>query len=95
MHFYQLIKELTKNTPTIIFIDMDGVIVSYDFGKPLNFENIRPLLTNIKTINKLCELKNIELKILSICRTDNQINEKNNWLDKYAPFIEKDKRITL
>lgn len=92
MHFYELIKKLSKTKKTIVYVDMDGVIASYDFGKPLNFENKRPLFTNIKTLSKLSDLENIELHILSVCRLDSQIIEKNVWLDKYAPFFERNKR---
>ena len=62
MHFYELIKKLTEDKKTIIYVDMDGVIASYDFGKPLDF---------------------------------NEVNEKNEWLNKYAPFFEKDKRTII
>ena len=95
MHFYELIKELSKNKKTIIYVDMDGVIASYDFGKPLDFKNKRPLSINIKTLSELVKLKNIELHILSVCRFDSQIIDKNDWLDKYASFFEKDKRTII
>lgn len=95
MHFYELIKNLTKDLSTIIYVDMDGVIASYDFGKPLDFKNKRPLLTNIQTLSRLCDLENVELRILSICKYANQVTDKNNWLDKYAPFFEKNKRIII
>ena len=35
------------------------------------------------------------MHILSICRFNNQINEKNAWPDKYAPFFKKDKRAII
>lgn len=95
MYFYELIKKLSENKKTKVYVDMDGVIASYDFGKPLDFANKRPLITNIKTLNELCKLQNVELFILSVCRFNNQINEKNNWLDKYAPFFDKNKRIII
>ena len=95
MHFYELIKELSENKKTIVYVDMDGVIASYDFGKPLDFKNKRPLSTNIKTLSELLKLKNIELHILSVCRFDSQIIDKNDWLDKYASFFEKDKRTII
>lgn len=95
MYFYNEIQKLTKDKETRIYVDMDGVIASYNFGKPLDFKNKRPLTTNIKTLNKLCELENIELFILSVCKSNYQIKEKNDWLDKYAPFFDKDKRIII
>lgn len=95
MYFYNLIKELTKDKKTVIYCDMDGVIAAFDFGKPLEFDKKRPLYTNIKTLERINELPNIELKILSACRKDTQINEKHEWLDKYAPFFLKENRNIL
>lgn len=59
MHFYGLIKKLSKNKKVIVYIDMDVVIASYELVNPFDFENKRPLYTNIKTLSKLAELKNI------------------------------------
>ena len=88
MHFYNLIKNLSSEKELVIFVDMDGVISSYDVGKPLDFLNKRPLKENINKLEKINELPNIELYILSICRKNFQIEEKNIWLDKYAPFLK-------
>ena len=95
MYFYNLIKDLVKNKKTIMYVDMDGVIAAYDFGKPLEFDKKRPLYTNIKKLEEVSKLENLELRILSACRTIDQINEKNEWLDKYAPFFTKDNRHIL
>lgn len=95
MYFYELIKDLSKDKKTTIYFDMDGVIASYDFGKPLNFKNKRPLTNNINVIKKVSELNNVELHILSVCVHHDQIKDKNNWLDKYAPFFKKENRHIL
>lgn len=95
MYFYELIKEQAKNEEVVIFVDMDGVIASYNFGKPLDFKTKRPLKTNIGTLEKISTLKNVELYILSVCKKDFQIKDKNDWLDKYAPFFKKENRIVL
>lgn len=95
MHFYELIKELSDGKTTDLYVDMDGVIASYEFGKPLDFKNKRPLKTNIETLKKVSTLKNINLHILSICRKDFQIEDKNEWLDKNAPFFKKENRNIL
>lgn len=58
MHLYELIKKLSKNKKIIVYIDMDGVIASYDVGKLFDIENKIPLYTNIKTLSKWTELKN-------------------------------------
>lgn len=95
MYFYELIKNISKNKKTKIYVDMDGVIASYDFGKPLNFKAKRPINTNINTLKKISKLQNIELFILSVCRLNNEVNDKNDWLNKYAPFFDKKNRIIL
>ena len=95
MHFYNLIKKLSIENKLLIFVDMDGVISSYDIGKPLDFLNKRPLTENIKKLEKISKLPNIELCILSICKKNFQIEEKNIWLDKYAPFFKKENRIII
>lgn len=95
MHFYNLIKDLVGQKPIKIFFDMDGVISSYDAGKPLDFLNKRPLTENIKKIDAIKNLPDVELNILSICKKDFQIEEKNIWLDKNAPFFKKENRIII
>lgn len=95
MYFYNLINSLTKDKNTVIYCDMDGVIASYDFGRPLEFDKKRPLTTNIKKLEEISKLDNVELKILSACKKDFQIKEKNDWLDIHAPFFVKENRIIL
>ena len=43
MHFYNMIENLSKIQPITLFVDMDGVIASYDFGKKYDFDKKRPL----------------------------------------------------
>ena len=95
MYFLELIKNYSKNESVELLIDMDGVIASYDFGKPLNFKTKRPLKSNITTLEKISKLKNVECTILSICHKDKEIEDKNEWLDRYAPFFPKNKRFIL
>ena len=71
---------------------MDGVIASYDAGKPLDFLNKRPLTENINKLRLISTIPNVELHILSICRKDYQIEEKNIWLNEYASFFQKENR---
>ena len=95
MHFYELIRNLSLENNIDLFVDMDGVIASYDFGFPLNFKEKRPLLTSIATLEKVSKLEGVNLFILSICKKDFQINEKNEWLNKYAPFFKKENRFII
>ena len=77
MHFYNIIKELSDKAEVMLFFDMDGVISSYDAGKKLDFANKRPLTENINKIKKISTLDNVTLYILSICKKNFQIEEKN------------------
>ena len=95
MYFYNLIKEMAKDKNIRLYVDMDGVISSYNFGCPLNFKTKRPLTTNINTLSKIKELDNVELYILSVCRKKSEVDDKNNWLDKYASFFDKENRIII
>ena len=92
MYFYNVIKDLAKKNDIMLYVDMDGVIAAYDVGNPSDFLNKRPLMNNIKQIEDISKIENVEVYILSICRKDFQIDEKNQWLDKYAPFFKKENR---
>ena len=89
------IKTMAKDQKIDIYVDMDGVIAEYDFGRPLDFLNKRPLLGNIKVLEEISKIPNVKMHILSICKKDSQINDKNVWLDKYAPFFKKENRNVL
>lgn len=95
MHFYNLIKDLVEQKDVMMFVDMDGVIASYDVGKPLDFLNKRPLTENIKKLEEISKIPNVELHILSLCKKNFQIEEKNIWLDKHAPFFNKENRTII
>lgn len=95
MNFKEIIKKLSKEKNIDLFVDMDGVIASYDFGNPCNFDKKRPLTTNIKLLEEISKLDGITMHILSICKKDFQIKEKNDWLNINAPFFEENKRFIL
>lgn len=95
MYFKNRLKELFAENSINIFVDMDGVIADYDFGNELNFKEKRPIKSNIEILNDLNKESNINLYILSICKKNDQIFEKNEWLDKYAPIFAGDKRYII
>lgn len=95
MHFIDLIKKISIEEEVILFVDMDGVIVSYDVGRPYDFKNKRPLKNNINIFREIAKLDRVSLHILSVCRENYQIEEKNEWLDINAPFFEKENRVIL
>lgn len=91
MYFENLLKEKFNDDILDIYVDMDGVIADYDIDN-LDYLHKRPIMTNINLFKKLSEKDNITVHILSICREDFQIKDKNTWLDKYASFF-KDRNI--
>jgi len=95
MYFITKIKELLANNKGHVFVDMDGVIADFEFLLPLEFRNKRPLNTNINTLKEISLLDNVELYILSVCKKDFQIVDKNDWLDENAPFFKKENRIII
>lgn len=95
MHFMDLIKKISIDEEVILFVDMDGVIASYDVGRPYDFKNKRPLKNNINIFREIAKLDRVSLHILSVCRENYQIEEKNEWLDINAPFFEKENRVIL
>lgn len=95
MHFVNKIKDLLNNNKLAIFVDMDGVIADFEFLAPLEFRNKRPLMTNINTLKEISLLENVDLYILSVCRKDFEIEDKNYWLDTYASFFKKENRIII
>lgn len=84
--------EKLKNEKIKLYVDMDGVIADYDVGVAYEYEQKRPLYSNIEKLETISKMENVDINILSISRYTKGIDEKNRWLDKYAPFFEKDKR---
>ena len=78
-----------------MFVDMDGVIVDYVVGSTDDFDKRRPLYTSISKIQEIYEAGNVELYILSITRMNKGLEEKNIWLDNYAPMFKKENRVII
>ena len=94
MYFENYLKEL-GNKKIKVFVDMDGTIVDYVVGDTTNFDGRRPLLHNLKNLENASKMANVEIYILSAARLHSGLDQKLNWLDKYAPFIKKENRIIL
>ena len=103
MKFIEKMNELYKENKELnIFLDMDGTVVEYIFDLEESFaqeggyvkkQPIRPV------IEKINEIKNTfpdaKIKILSCSRNHRMTKEKNEWLDKNIPYIQKENRIFL
>lgn len=92
------IKEYLKkfgNNNIDLFVDMDGVVAHYEVGEAKDFDAKRPLLSSIKKLKTVSKMKNVNIYILSVTRMNQGIAEKNEWLDKYMPFVKKENRYIL
>lgn len=78
-----------------LFVDMDGVIADYNFDSARDYDKKRPLFDSIKKLEEISRMPNLELYIFSATRMNEGINQKHEWLDKYAPFFKKENRIIL
>ena len=87
--------EKFDNKKIKLFVDMDGVIVDYVVGSASDFHKRRPLISSIEKLKEISKNENIELFVLSVTRMDEGYNQKQEWLNKYAPFFEEKNRIIL
>ena len=78
-----------------LYVDMDGCIVDYEVNNAKDYDKKRPLFNNIKQLEQVSKLDNVEIFILSITRYNPGFEEKHRWLDEYVPFIDKDHRIII
>lgn len=74
---------------------MDGVIADYVYNEARSYDKKRPLYNNIKKLEIISKLPNVTLFIFSATRYNEGTNEKNYWLDTFAPFFKKENRIII
>lgn len=92
------LKEYLKefgNKKIKLFIDMDGVIADYNFGKACDYDKKRPLYTSIKKLEEISKMDNVELFIFSATRKNEGFEQKHFWLNTYAPFFKTENRIII
>lgn len=78
-----------------MFVDMDGVIADFDFGNNGDYDKKRPLYSSIEKLERISKKDNIDLYIFSATRMNKGYDEKQYWLDKYAPFFKKENRVII
>lgn len=94
MYLKQYLEQF-KDKKIKLFVDMDGVIADYDVGFPKDYDKKRPLYDSIDKLEIISKMSNVELFILSITRYSTGIEQKNWWLDTYAPFFKKENRVII
>ena len=85
--------ENNKNKIIDVYFDMDGVFAEYQVGN-FDYSTIRPIKSTIKVMNDLIN-EGINVKVLSICKTNKIREDKYVWIDKYASFLDRDNLIFL
>lgn len=95
MYFLDLINKLSEGKDTHIFVDMDGVIAAYVVNEPYNFDKKRPLFNRINLLEAVSKKNNITMHILSACKLDEQIAQKQEWLNTFAPFFLEENRVII
>lgn len=93
MKFFETIKK-NEDKNIVIYCDMDGVLAEYDIGN-FDYMTIRPLLSNIDKIKNLIKQDNINVKILSICKTNDIVKDKMIWFKKYMPFLNEENIVLI
>ena len=94
MYFKEYLKQF-DNKNIKIFVDMDGVIVDYTFDSAKDYDKKRPLYDSINKLKEISNNPNIELYIFSATRYNEGYDQKQWWLDNYAPFFKKENRIII
>lgn len=103
-NFIEKVKKICEeNEKVAMYIDMDGTIVEYHIyesneiaekmGK--EYKEFEPLKCVIQNLKELSNIKNLDMYILSLSKTNKITEEKKNWLKKYVPFIKEDNWIIL
>ena len=87
--------EQYKDKKVKMFVDMDGVIADFDFGNNCDYDKKRPLYSSIEKLEKISKKDNVDLYIFSATRMNKGYDEKQYWLDKYAPFFKKENRVII
>lgn len=87
--------EQFKDKRIKLFVDMDGVIADYIFGGAKDYDKKRPLYDSIRKMETISKMPNVEVYIFSATRYNEGFEQKNWWLDTYAPFFRKENRIIL
>lgn len=85
-----------------LFVDMDGTLAEFKNVDTLEtlyekdyFFNLKPQVNVVETVKEIIKKDDVEVFILSAVLSDSKyaLQEKNMWLNKYLPEIDKKHRI--
>ena len=104
LSFYKKIEEIcSRYNRVALFVDMDGTLAEYRiFPKNYITEETRglfleskPLFCVIEVLEKLKQIDNLDIYILSLSKSKIIVEEKKIWLKKYVPFIKEENYIII
>lgn len=104
MDFYSKIEKIcNEHKKVALFVDMDGTIVEYKVyqdgfitNETTNlFLEAEPVKIIINILEKLSKIKNLDIFILTLSKSNIIKEEKKLWLKKYLPFIDESNYIIL
>ncbi len=87
--------EQFKDKKIKLYVDMDGVIADYIFGEAKDYDIKRPLYDSIRKLEEVSKMPNVKMFIFSATRYSEGLEQKHEWLDKYAPFFKKENRVLI
>lgn len=85
-----------------LFVDMDGTLAEFKNVDTLEvlyeqgyFKNLKPQINVVDAIKEIINKNEVEVFILSAVLSDSKyaLDEKNEWINKFLPEIDKDHRI--
>lgn len=97
--------EQIKKAENRLFVDMDGTLTRFhdevnyleQMYEPGFFENLQPFDMAVEGLNDYHQMHpEVEIYVLSSCIDGYPPyceTEKNKWLDKYLPFVDKEHRL--
>lgn len=104
MNFYKKIEKIcSEHKKVALFVDMDGTIVEYKIypdgfityeTKDL-FKNAEPIKIMIDKLKEINKIDNIDIYILTLSKSNIIKKEKEEWLQRYVPFIDKENYIII
>ena len=104
MNFYTKINDICKEHKKIaLFVDMDGTIAEYPVypdgfvTTTTNevFLTVAPLNVVINNLEKVNTIKNLDIYILTLSKSNIIVEEKKQWLKKFVSFIKEENYIIL
>lgn len=104
MFFVEGLKKMCKKYDSVkLFVDMDGTIAEYpvydsnevESKMEALYSSTRPLIPIIERLELVSKIPNLKIYILSLSKNEEITAKKQEWLQKYTPFIPENQWLIL